>query len=182
VAEVLSKAQIEEHYIPLLKRLSGGDWFTSRTSSTSLFAAVYSKLGKDLQDELRKLFSALCNDDTPMVRRAAARDLGVSGIVVTALTVHPAELPFCQQPLAKNLSKELVVSDVIPLYRKLSSDDQDSVRLLTAQDLIAIAEILDDEETKSYLLPSIRSAVSDKSWRVRYMVADHFVEVSKAWR
>jgi serine/threonine-protein phosphatase 2A regulatory subunit A len=73
----------------------------------------------------------------------------------------------------------LVVSDVIPLYRKLSSDDQDSVRLLTAQDLIAIAEILDDEETKSYLLPSIRSAVSDKSWRVRYMVADHFVEVSE---
>jgi serine/threonine-protein phosphatase 2A regulatory subunit A len=76
------------------------------------------------------------------------------------------------------LSKELVVSDIIPLYRKLSSDDQDSVRLLTAQDLIAIAEILDHEETKSYLLPSIRSAVSDKSWRVRYMVADHFVEVS----
>lgn len=78
VAEVLSKAQIEEHYIPLLKRLSGGDWFTSRTSSTSLFAAVYAKLGPELQDELRKLFSALCNDDTPMVRRAAARDLGVS--------------------------------------------------------------------------------------------------------
>lgn len=69
------------------------------------------------------------------------------------------------------------MSDVIPLYRKLSSDDQDSVRLLTAQDLIAIAGILDHEETKSYLLPSIRSAVSDKSWRVRYMVADHFVEV-----
>lgn len=67
---------------------------------------------------------------------------------------------------------------MIPLYRKLSSDDQDSVRLLTAQDLIAIAGILDHEETKSYLLPSIRSAVSDKSWRVRYMVADHFVEVN----
>ena len=82
------------------------------------------------------------------------------------------------QPFAKNLSKELVVSDIIPLYRKLSSDDQDSVRLLTVQDLIAISEILDHEETKNYLLPSIRSAVSDKSWRVRYMVADHFVEVS----
>lgn len=37
--------------------------------------------------------------------------------------------------------------------------------------------MLDHEETKNYLLPSIRSAVSDKSWRVRYMVADHFVEV-----
>ncbi|MCO5549546.1 hypothetical protein L7F22_003018 [Adiantum nelumboides] len=159
IAEVLSKPQIEEHYFPLLRRLSGGDWFTSRTSSTSLFAAVYAKVSPALQDELRKLFAALCNDDTPMVRRAAARDLG---------------------PFAKNLSKELVVSDIIPLYRKLSSDDQDSVRLLTVQDLIAIAQVLDHEETKSYLLPSMRNAVSDKSWRVRYMVADHFVELASA--
>lgn len=87
---------------------------------------------------------------------------------------------FSLQPFAKNLSKELVISDIIPLYRKLSSDDQDSVRLLTVQDLIAIAEVLDHEETKNYLLPSIRSAVQDKSWRVRYMVADHFVKLAEA--
>lgn len=105
------------------------------------------------------MFGALCNDDTPMVRRAAARDLG---------------------SFAKNLSKELVVSDVIPLYRKLSTDDQDSVRLLTVQDLIAIAEVLDNAETKTYLLASIRGAVWDKSWRVRYMVADHFVKLASA--
>ncbi|SOV08880.1 probable ser/thr protein phosphotase 2A regulatory subunit A [Ustilago sp. UG-2017a] len=159
IAEVLSEAQIEEHYIPLLKRLSGGDWFTSRTSSTSLFSAVYPKAKPATQEELRKMFTALCNDDTPMVRRAAARDLG---------------------PFAKNLSKELVVSDIIPLYRKLSSDDQDSVRLLTVQDLIAIAESLSHDESKNYLLPSIRSAVQDKSWRVRYMVADHFVKLASA--
>lgn len=52
------------------------------------------------------------------------------------------------------------------------------MRLLTVQDLIAIAEVLDHEEAKNYLLPSMRSAVQDKSWRVRYMVADHFVKVS----
>ncbi len=127
IAEVLSESQIEEQYIPLLKRLSGGDWFTSRTSSTSLFSAVYPKAKPATQDELRKMFTALCNDDTPMVRRAAARDLG---------------------PFAKNLSKDLVVSDIIPLYRKLSSDDQDSVRLLTVQDLIAIAESLSHDESQ----------------------------------
>ncbi|PWN18624.1 putative ser/thr protein phosphatase 2A regulatory subunit A [Microstroma glucosiphilum] len=159
VAEVISESQIEEHYIPLLKRLSGGDWFTSRTSAASLFAAVYGKVGQKTQEDLRKMFGALCNDDTPMVRRAAARDLGA---------------------FAKNLSKELVVSDVIPLYRKLSTDDQDSVRLLTVQDLIAIAEVLDHAETKTYLLASIRGAVWDKSWRVRYMVADHFVKLASA--
>ena len=167
----------------MLRRLSGGDWFTSRTSATSLFAAVYPRVGGPsvaaVQEDLRKMFAALCNDDTPMVRRAAARDLGVShgwaelhGSALTGIG--------CAQPFAKNLSKEQVVSDIIPLYRKLSSDDQDSVRLLTVQDLIAIAEVLDNDETKNYLLPSIRAAVSDKSWRVRYMVADHFVKVSLA--
>lgn len=92
---------------------------------------------------------------------------------------HSNQLSFISapKPFAKNLTKELIISDIIPLYRKLSSDDQDSVRLLTVQDLIAIAESLDHEESKNYLLPSIRSAVQDKSWRVRYMVADHFVKV-----
>lgn len=71
---------MEEHYIPLLRRLSGGDWFTSRTSATSLFSAVYSKVPTALQEDLRKMYAALGNDDTPMVRRAAARDLGVSFI------------------------------------------------------------------------------------------------------
>ncbi|KAN0064323.1 protein phosphatase 2A structural subunit [Thecaphora frezii] len=159
IAEVLSEAQVAEYYLPLLNRLTSGDWFTSRTSATSLYAAVYPKISPEAQEQLIKMFAGLCNDDTPMVRRAAARDLG---------------------PFAKNLTKELIISDIIPLYRKLSSDDQDSVRLLTVQDLIAIAESLDHEESKNYLLPSIRSAVQDKSWRVRYMVADHFVKLASA--
>ncbi|KAK0558114.1 protein phosphatase 2A structural subunit [Tilletia horrida] len=159
IAEVLSQSQIEEHYIPLVKRLSGGDWFTSRTSAASLFAAVYPKVSPSVQDDLRKRFAALCNDDTPMVRRAAAKEVG---------------------PFAKNLPKDILISEIIPLYRKLSTDDQDSVRLLTVADLIAIAEMLSHAESKNYLLHSIRDAVADKSWRVRYMVADHYVKLASA--
>lgn len=64
------------------------------------------------------------------------------------------------------------------MYRKLSSDDQDSVRLLTVEDLIAIAKQFSGAEVKEHFLPQIRQSVQDKSWRVRYMVAQHFVEVS----
>lgn len=77
VAEVLSQPQIEEFYIPVLKRLSNADWFTSRATSAALYAAVYSKISSALQDDLRKAFSALGSDDTPMVRRAAAKRLAV---------------------------------------------------------------------------------------------------------
>lgn len=77
VAAVLSQSQLEEHYIPLLKRLSQGEWFTSRTSSAALYPAVYAKVSPPIQDDLRKSFSLLGSDDTPMVRRAAAKWLGV---------------------------------------------------------------------------------------------------------
>lgn len=78
IAAVLSSAQIEEYYIPLLKRLSQGEWFTSRTSSAALFPAVYAKVSTAIQEELRNGFATLGSDDTPMVRRAAAKWLGVS--------------------------------------------------------------------------------------------------------
>lgn len=77
ISAVLSSVQIEEHYIPLLRRLSHGEWFTSRTSSAALYPAVYSKVPPTIQEELRKAFAALGADDTPMVRRAAAKWLGV---------------------------------------------------------------------------------------------------------
>lgn len=76
----------------------------------------------------------------------------------------------------KKLSKQHVVSDGLAVYRRLQSDDQDSVRLLTVEDLIAIAQRLTPTEVKEQLLKQIRQTVSDKSWRVRYMAATHFNE------
>ncbi|KAG2072660.1 ARM repeat-containing protein [Suillus decipiens] len=159
IAEVLSTPQIEEFYIPLLKRLSQGEWFTSRTSSAALYPPVYNKVSWSIQEDLRKGFAALGADDTPMVRRAAAKWLG---------------------PFVKNLSKQHVLSDGLPIYRRLQSDDQDSVRLLTVEDLIVIAKQLSPPEVKEQLLKQIRHSIADKSWRVRYMAATHFNELAEA--
>ena len=68
---------IEEHYLPMLKRLSAGDWFTSRTSACGLYAPVYNLCSPAAQEELKKSFGLLCSDDTPMVRRAAATNFPV---------------------------------------------------------------------------------------------------------
>ncbi|KAG6857573.1 hypothetical protein H0H87_000172 [Tephrocybe sp. NHM501043] len=159
VAAVLSQAQIEEYYIPLVKRLSQGEWFTSRTSSAALYAAVYAKVSPAIQDDLRKGFTALGADDTPMVRRAAAKSL-------SALLTH-----FAQNHL---------ISDGLPIYRRLQSDDQDSVRLMTVEDLIVLAQRLPPAEVKEQLLKQIRHSIGDKSWRVRYMAASHFNQLAEA--
>ena len=69
------------------------------------------------------------------------------------------------------------MSDALAIYIRLSIDEQDSVRLLTVEDLIAIAEQLTPLQVKEHLLGSIRQTYQDKSWRVRYMVANTFVKV-----
>jgi hypothetical protein len=85
VAAVLNQQQIEQYYIPLLERLSRGEWFTSRTSSAALYAPVYAKVSPTIQENLRKGYAVLASDDTPMVRRAAAKWLGVR--LVSSLTI-----------------------------------------------------------------------------------------------
>ncbi|KAG2348888.1 hypothetical protein BDR05DRAFT_873074, partial [Suillus weaverae] len=88
IAEVLSTPQIEEFYIPLLKQLSQGKWFTSRTSSAALYPPVYSKVLWSIQEDLQKGFATLGADDTPMVRRAAAKWLGVCDIYPVSVPIE----------------------------------------------------------------------------------------------
>lgn len=109
---VLNTQQLDQFYIPMMKRLTTGDWFTSRSSACALYPPVYAKLGAEAKEDVRKHFGGLCGDDTPMVRRAAAANLA---------------------KFTKQVTKEHVISDVLPLFKALAADDQDSVRLLTVQ-------------------------------------------------
>ncbi|XP_062463721.1 serine/threonine-protein phosphatase 2A 65 kDa regulatory subunit A alpha isoform, partial [Pezoporus occidentalis] len=150
---------LEGHFVPLVKRLAGGDWFTSRTSACGLFSVCYPRVSSPVKAELRQYFRTLCSDDTPMVRRAAASKLG---------------------EFAKVLELEHVKSEIIPMFSSLASDEQDSVRLLAVEACVSIAQLLPQEELEALVLPTLRQAAEDKSWRVRYMVADKFTELQRA--
>jgi serine/threonine-protein phosphatase 2A regulatory subunit A len=76
--------------------------------------------------------------------------------------------------------KDILVHDLLPLFTSLAGDDQDSVRHLTVADLIAIAQQLSPQETQELLGPGIRNLWADKSWRVRYSVADSWVDLAVA--
>jgi serine/threonine-protein phosphatase 2A regulatory subunit A len=86
----------------------------------------------------------------------------------------------------KVIPKPLVITEMLPLFcnvifilARLALDDQDSVRLLTVESLITLCEIFTPDECKLHLMTTMRSLYSDKSWRVRYMIADKFVNLSK---
>ncbi|KAI6660968.1 Serine/threonine-protein phosphatase 2A 65 kDa regulatory subunit A beta isoform [Oopsacas minuta] len=147
---------LQDHYIPLIKRLTTAEWFTSRTSACGLYSVVYQKVSQQTQEELRMHLKNLCQDDTPMVRRAAAGKIG---------------------EIAKVMDKEHVKGDLIPLFSALAEDDQDSVRLLVISACVSIAYILDKSEAEQLLMPVLTSKCKDKSWRVRYMVTDKFEEL-----
>lgn len=54
---------------------------------------------------------------------------------------------------------------------------QDSVRLLAVEACALISGLLPKDEIEKRLVPSLKAAVEDRSWRVRYMVADKLTEV-----
>jgi hypothetical protein len=53
------------------------------------------------------------------------------------------------------------------------------VRLLAVEACVSIASLLAQEDTEQLLMPTLRQSAEDKSWRVRYMVADKFVDLQK---
>ena len=158
ICEELSQGQIEDFFIPLIVRLSKADWFTSKISATGLYTTPYQRVSQNHQEGLHAQFQNLVHDETPMVRRQAANNLA---------------------KFVKEMSPQTVMNDMIPLFQHLAKDDQDSVRLLTVEILIAIAEVVPKEQQSSHgvLLAVLRSLFEDKSWRVRYMVADRFEKV-----
>lgn len=82
----------------------------------------------------------------------------------------------------KEMAPPAIIEEMIPLFQFLANDDQDSVRLLTVDVLISICEEIPKEQQSSHgvLLTALRSLFEDKSWRVRYMVADRFEKVMRA--
>jgi serine/threonine-protein phosphatase 2A regulatory subunit A len=95
---VLSDAEIQNNFAPMVIKLATGEWFTGRVSSCSLFFPAYSRSGPQ-KEKLRKKFVELCNEDTPMIRRACASKIGI---------------------FATQLEKPHLIQELLPLFRQLS--------------------------------------------------------------
>ena len=122
-----------------------------------------------------------------MVRRVAAQHLG------TLLT------NLIQGLGAEAISQGGVVeSTVIPLYEELASNDQDSVRLQTAENCVAFGKAIgtlcsqssessnnnnieDSNTLVKRILPLVIATIDDRSWRVRWTAASKFADVVAAF-
>ncbi|KAK8459538.1 hypothetical protein SEVIR_2G159100v4 [Setaria viridis] len=155
----MKESDIVDWFIPVVKRLAAGEWFTARVSSCGLFHIAYPSAPDQLKTELRTIYGQLCQDDMPMVRRAAASNLGKF-----AATVEQSHLK----------------TEIMSIFDDLTQDDQDSVRLLAVEGCAALGKLLEPQDCVAHILPVIVNFSQDKSWRVRYMVANQLYELCEA--
>ena len=174
------------------KRLAGADWFTAKVSAAGILPAVYAFWNMhaspdedkgeggtgggggggatEAKREIRVLFKDLSEDDTPMVRRSAARHLGRFVEAVAGLTESAEELiknkGGGQFPSIVEENKRLVTYELVPIFQALSSDEQDSVRLLAVSCAGSVGCGLAREPgvTAEVVLPVVRGGCSDLSW------------------
>eukprot|EP00040_Diaphanoeca_grandis_P038768 m.257291 g.257291 ORF g.257291 m.257291 type:complete len:581 (+) comp35152_c0_seq1:253-1995(+) len=154
-----SAAHLEEFMLPLIQRLSSDIGWASRVSACGLFTIVYGKIEAAAQTTIKTLFTKLCSDDMPMVRRAAATHIGT---------------------LASKLTADLVKTDLIPLFKKLIVDEQDNVRPIVVKASVDFAKRLSKEDVTTLLVPLLHAASKDRSWRVRFVVADIYAQLQSA--
>jgi serine/threonine-protein phosphatase 2A regulatory subunit A len=127
--------------VAMAKRLVAADWFTPKVSAAGVMAKIYQRA----QDsELLTLYKELATDDTPMVRRSAAKHLG----------------QFLEQ-VGYEKGKEF-----LPVMQQLCRDEQDSVRLLASAALANIGDAFGKhaEWTAQYYLPILKDGSTDMSW------------------
>jgi serine/threonine-protein phosphatase 2A regulatory subunit A len=155
-----SLADVSETAVPLIVKLANGEWFTSKISACGMFASAYPKVSNaEKRAEMRQTYTRLCSDDTPMVRRAAASNLG---------------------KFSATVEKEFLLSEMLALFKSMCADDQDSVRLLAIENCTAFGQLLTEPENVQHVLPIVRLSVEDRSWRVRFNVAKEFHPLCKA--
>jgi len=127
--------------VAMAKRFVAADWFTPKVSAAGVMAKIYEKS----QDaELLTLYKELATDDTPMVRRSAAKHLG-----------H-----FLGQV---GYDKGI---EFLSVMQQLCRDEQDSVRLLASAALANIGDSFGKHPdwTAQNFLPILKDGSTDMSW------------------
>eukprot|EP00521_Asterionellopsis_glacialis_P006759 CAMPEP_0195280766 /NCGR_PEP_ID=MMETSP0707-20130614/328_1 /TAXON_ID=33640 /ORGANISM="Asterionellopsis glacialis, Strain CCMP134" /LENGTH=625 /DNA_ID=CAMNT_0040339557 /DNA_START=319 /DNA_END=2196 /DNA_ORIENTATION=- len=145
--------------VAMVKRLVGADWFTAKVSAAGILPTIYQVAGEE-DSELVHLMKELAQDETPMVRRGAAANLGKFMSHMKTLTI---------------------LEGMVPVLQQLCRDEQDSVRLLAVATAAQAGEAFrgHSEFSIQVMIPIVRAGSTDLSWRVRNNLAKCFSEVAQ---
>ena len=144
----LSDDQVQKDIVPLILAISSLEAFQWKVSSICLIRTAYPKAGKE-KEKLRALYFKLCDDETPIIKRTAAKEFG---------------------PLCLVIEKDHVSNDMITYYKKFMNET-DSVRVTILPSLVQLAKLFQNSDLQKTNLQFVVAASEDKSWRVRNELA-----------
>jgi len=161
----LVEPSVSQILVGMARRCTTADWFTPKVSVAGMIPTLYQVTH---HAELPYLYRELCQDETPMVRRAASKSLGK---LLEKLGKHAS-----QQSRAS--ANELATV----CLRNLCQDEQDSVRMLAVAALADVGPTYGNNTpdwTKEHFAPFVRLGSTDMSWRVRHNLSKHFSAVAQ---
>ena len=145
----LTDEQVQKDLVPMVLNISNMEAFQWKVSSCYLIRICYPQAGKE-KERLVNLYSKLCDDDTPIIKRTAAKEFG---------------------PLCLIIEKETVKSEMLAYYKKFMNES-DTVRVTILPSIVQLSKIFTDSESQKLHIQNINAASTDKSWRVRNELAN----------
>ncbi|SGZ56914.1 CIC11C00000004357 [Sungouiella intermedia] len=173
VSEDLTDDELGLIFLELIRLLSQGDWFSKKVALCGLYKCVIVRVNAAVRRDLLMLYYNLVSDESPMVRRSAARHLPT---LIDKLTKFQSENP----PAAHKVD-DTDLEIILKMFHHLINDAQDSVKLLSIDVLVLILRYFRSVDDSSHNLDCLVSAlklIKDESWRVRYAAADKFSDIA----
>ena len=140
----------------MLGRLSQGDVYTTKMAAIQIVPVVYTHFQSHCQQELMEVFNSLSGDEMPQVRKQAS-------LVLNEMI---------------KLIPKVQESELLNVFSRFYKDEQDSVRMQGIDSCVCFAQHLPPTKVNAYLLPYIKKFAEDKSWRIRYLVADRIMDLA----
>ncbi|KAL0222952.1 hypothetical protein P9112_002342 [Eukaryota sp. TZLM1-RC] len=161
----ISPERLSNHFIPFLLKLVD-EWFISRASLSSLICPTLIHASEEDRARIYSLIERVASDSTPFVRRSLCSEL-------------PCIISVVHQKCGSSEFYSLVT-----VIKLLSEDEYDNVRLMAVKGVVAMvtagSKNVNDSLAISLIescLTVIKTLINDRSWRVRYSVAENFSSV-----
>lgn len=159
LAKEITQEEITQILIPLLLKLRSKKKFPAKASALNAMTKIFPIVSeKDKKNLLNKIVGMI-SEESLILRRSLSRNMGI---------------------LCKYVNKDTLLHGFINQFKNLALDDSDSVRIICIESLVDLAEVLNDEENKSHLIPIIIQLTGDKSWKVKLHLAKCFADLAEA--
>jgi serine/threonine-protein phosphatase 2A regulatory subunit A len=152
--KMFSDEQVQKELMNLITCIFNQEYFTGKVSVCYLIRMCYERAGKE-KEKLRGMYYKLCEDETPLIKRSAAKEFG---------------------PLCLVMEKEVVNPDMINYFKKFMTDS-DSVKVIALSSLIQLVKLFHNTDQQRLNVQVVVAASEDKSWRVRHELAKIFTQL-----